>query len=191
MSWGSSRVSSSFFSVLLPFADSCFSPMGFLLRGVWFSSSLGVQAPSPGLQFCQVLFLIARLESTRPISNGQIFVIIWGKYFAIVSSSGIAPNRISHTEKPNTKGVDAFIVARNSDFGYFNLLLQVSSYSSKDWAVVADCYDIIFCQVYLFALPEKRMYFEMSKYFVRLRFIVRGALGEVRKMYVYQNVGAQ
>lgn len=87
--------------------------------------------------------------------------------------------------------MDAFIVARNSDFNYFNLLLQVSSYSSKDQVVVADCYDIIFFQVYLFALPEKRMYFETSKYFVRLHLIVRGAVGEVRKMYVYQNFDAQ
>lgn len=114
------------------------------------------------------------MESTRIISNGQIFIIILGKYFAIVVSSGIAPNRISHREK-NTKGVDAFILARNLDFGYFNLLLQVSSYSSKDQVVVSDCYDIIFCQVYLFVHPEKRMYFETSKYFVRLHLIVRGA----------------
>lgn len=165
--------------------------MAFLLRGVWFSSSLRVQAPSPGQQLCLLLFLIAWLESTRISSNGQIFIIILGKNFAIVLSSGIAPNRISHREKPNTKGVDAFIVARNSDFDYFNLLLQVSSYSSKDRVVVADCYDIIFCQVYLFAVLEKRMYFETSKYFVCLHLIVRGALGEVRKIYVYQNVDAQ
>lgn len=77
--------------------------------------------------------------------------------------------------------MDAFLVARNSDLGYFNLLLQVSSYSSENWVIVADCYDIILCQVYLFALLEKRMYFKTSKYFVRLYSIARGALGEVRK----------
>jgi len=85
---------------------------------------------------------------------------------------------MSHSEKPNTKGVDAYLVAKNSDFGYFNLLLWVSSYSSKNWVVIADCYDIILCQVYLFALLEERMYFKTSKYFVRLHSIARGALGE-------------
>lgn len=104
-----------------------------------------------------------------------------GKNFAVVSSSGIAPNRISHRGKPNRKGADALIVARNSGFGCFNLLLQVSSYSSKDQVVVADCYDIIFCQVYLFALTERTMYFGTSKYFVGLHLIVRGALGEGKK----------
>lgn len=84
-----------------------------------------------------------------------------------------------------------FFKARNPDLGSFNLLLQVSSYSSENRVVVADCYDIILCQVYLFALLEKSMYFETSKYFVRLRSLARGALGEVRKMYVYQNFGAQ
>lgn len=84
-----------------------------------------------------------------------------------------------------------FLVARNSALGCFNLLLRVSSYSGENRVVVADCYDIILCQVYLFALLEKRMYFETSKYFVRLHLIARGALGEVRKMYVYQNFGAR
>lgn len=58
----------------------------------------------------------------RPISNHQISLSILGKYFAILPSSEVVPNRISLTEKPNTKGIDAFLVARNSDLGYFNLL---------------------------------------------------------------------
>lgn len=150
MSWSSSPVSSSFFSGLLPFYRLWFFPDGISSeRGLIFFFPQSPR-PSPSLQFCLLLFLVASLESTRIISNGQIFIIILGKYFAIVLSSGIAPNRISHREK-NTKGVDAFIVARNLDFGYFNLLLQVSSYSSKDQLVVSDCYDIFFVRsIYLF-----------------------------------------
>lgn len=77
-------------------------------------------------------------------------------------------------------------MARKSGLRYFNLPLQVSSYSSEIRVVVSDYYDIILCQVYLFALLEKRMCFEMSKYFARLHSVARGALGEVRRMCVYQ-----
>lgn len=51
----------------------------------------------------------------RPISNCQFSWSILEKYFAILTNSELAPDRISHTEKPNTIGVDAFLVARNSD----------------------------------------------------------------------------